>query len=318
MEIPEILWGMDPLFHVPLQLMIFQVKALQRVQGVYYHHTHAVRNVEIMGMIQLVHRRPKFILYNVDDGTGAVQCIMWIPDQYQNIQDTDRVPALHMHELGQVIRVVGQPSEFKGHIQVTFHPGDAQICTDPNDETIFRLRVLNMERSIYSKPVRLPDVILSKIAYQVQESSCEERSELSFLEEKLLRRVTDWVLKRIEFCYLELEDDEDNNKLAHEVVKIKYPGIPSRNQQEQAHKMIRDCLKQLISEGVLEYISIEKMILHVVKPKNETIGDSKTTKSAVTTKEQMPGMDGETARGLINNPIVLDESEDEFEKSKDA
>lgn len=28
---PERLWGLDPLLHVPMQLMIFQVKALARV-----------------------------------------------------------------------------------------------------------------------------------------------------------------------------------------------------------------------------------------------------------------------------------------------
>lgn len=67
-----------------------------------------------------------FLAMVVDDGTGVMQCIIWIPHEYKMIQDTNLVPGLKTFELGQVIRVIGCPGEYRGEIQLTVQPGD--VC----------------------------------------------------------------------------------------------------------------------------------------------------------------------------------------------
>jgi len=91
MSRPPILWGMDPIFHVPMQLMIFQINAMTSVPehegtllllfsflfcsrnsrarltpfflylrqyvGIYFHHSRPVAMVETMGVVQKVFRR---------------------------------------------------------------------------------------------------------------------------------------------------------------------------------------------------------------------------------------------------------------------
>ncbi|KAG0079846.1 CST complex subunit STN1 [Linnemannia elongata] len=152
-------WGLDPLLHVPFQLMIFQVHALVPVpacEGVYSHHGHPVGMVEIMGVIQSVNRALKYISYTVDDGTGAIQCVMWIPDNHLMVQDTNSIQGLKMFSLGDVVRVKGYLEAFRDSMQIDVQPGCIVGYEDPNAETLFRLQVLNLERNVYSKPVELP------------------------------------------------------------------------------------------------------------------------------------------------------------------
>lgn len=152
-------WGLDPLLHVPFQLMIFQVHALVPVpacEGVYSHHGHPVSMVEIMGVIQSVNRAVKYISYTLDDGTGAIQCVMWIPDNYLMVQDTSSIQGLKVFSLGDVVRVKGYLEAFRDSIQIDAQPGCIVGCEDPNAETLFKLQVLNLERDVYSKPLELP------------------------------------------------------------------------------------------------------------------------------------------------------------------
>lgn len=157
--LPMTTWGLDPLLHVPFQLMIFQVHALVPVpacEGVYSHHGHPVGMVEIMGVIQSVNRALKYISYTVDDGTGAIQCVMWIPDNHLMVQDTNSIQGLKMFSLGDVVKVKGYLEAFRDSMQIDVQPGCIVGYEDPNAETLFRLQVLNLERNVYSKPVELP------------------------------------------------------------------------------------------------------------------------------------------------------------------
>ncbi|KAF9148704.1 CST complex subunit STN1 [Linnemannia schmuckeri] len=168
--LPMTTWGLDPLLHVPLQLMIFQVKALKPVpdyEGVYSHHTHPVSMVEIMGVIQSVNRAIKYLSYTVDDGTGAIQCVMWIPDNYLMVQDTDTIVGLRAFSLGDVVRVRGHVEVFRDVMQIDVPPGCIEVCEDPNAETLFRLRVLNQERDVYTKPLKLPNFILREVGIDI-------------------------------------------------------------------------------------------------------------------------------------------------------
>ncbi|KAF8929435.1 CST complex subunit STN1 [Dissophora ornata] len=228
--------------------------------GIYRHHSHPVRAVEIMGVVQMVHRANKRILYNLDDGTGAIQCIMWIPDEYLALQNTSRIPGLEAHELGDVIRVVGQPSDFKGCIQITFGPGDSAVCTDPNDETNFRLRVLSQEKFVYSKPVVLPDIVL-------QEAQKQERGQSEVTQVMLLDHLREWARSRkeAEFDYIDMVDDEESKQLACKVIQAETRSIVPVPGEESARKLMVECLRQLELEGVVECKSLSEMVFRVVK-----------------------------------------------------
>jgi ribosomal protein L21E len=128
---------------------------------------------------------------------------MWIPDRFQAVQDTGSIAWLQIFSLGEVVKLTGQPSVFRDSMQIDFQPGcigsvqemdmsqyicrlrlskDDYIqiltspvvisssgpnylerCRDPNAETLFRLRVLNQEREVYTKPLELPDFILQEV-----------------------------------------------------------------------------------------------------------------------------------------------------------
>ncbi|KAF9096531.1 hypothetical protein BGX23_011053 [Mortierella sp. AD031] len=222
--LPVTLWGLDPLLHVPIQLMIFQVKALVPVpgyEGIYSHHSHPVRMVEIMGVIQSVNRATKYINYTRE-----------------------------------VIKVAGQPNVFRGVMQIDFQPGSIVECEDPNAETLFRLRVLNQERDVYTKPLELPDFILQEVEKQ-EEQKKSKRSAGPVTKTNLLDKIRAWALERKEFCYLDLEDDEENKQLALDVIETE--GLRC-----QPGTVMMECVTQLLSEGALECVSQATMEFRVV------------------------------------------------------
>ncbi|KAK3842163.1 MAG: hypothetical protein J3R72DRAFT_523908 [Linnemannia gamsii] len=252
--LPVTLWGLDPLLHVPIQLMIFQVKALVPVpdyEGMYSHHTHPVRMVEIMGVIQSVNRATKYINYTVDDGTGAIRCIMWIPDRFQTVQETScSITWLQTFSLGEVVKVIGQPSVFRDVMQIDFQPGCIESCEDPNAETLFRLRVLNQERDVYTKPLELPEFILQEVKNKEQVTTTT-----------LLDRLRVWVLERKEFGILEMLNDPVNREIAEQVADIK----------GQVMRPTMKCIKLLLAEGSLEYFNESTMEFRVVESRQEFV-----------------------------------------------
>ncbi|KAG0275370.1 CST complex subunit STN1 [Linnemannia exigua] len=263
--LPVTLWGLDPLLHVPIQLMIFQVKALVPVpdyEGMYSHLTHPVRMIEIMGVIQSVNRATKYISYTVDDGTGAIRCIMWIPDRFQMVQETGSIAWLQTFSLGEVVKVTGQPTAFRDVIQIDFQPGCIgtvqkmdllqKSFEDPNAETLFRLRVLNQERDVYTKPLELPEFILQEVKNKNKEPVASTT---------LLDRLRAWVLGRKEFDILEMLNDPVNKEIAEEVADIK----------GQAMRPTMNCVKLLLAEGLLEYSNEATMEFRVVESRQEGV-----------------------------------------------
>ncbi|KAI1319827.1 hypothetical protein EDD11_002821 [Mortierella claussenii] len=253
----------------------------------------------------------------VDDGTGVIQCVNWIPDKYQSIQDTSKIPELQVHELGEVIRVHGQPTEFKGSMQITFQPGDSATCNDPNEETVFRLRVLNQERSVYRKPIVLPDIILSEIDIQdSKKESLLSSSSPGLSEMTLMNKIKEWIASRDEFCYLDLEDDEENNRIACDLAEAMHPNLPlGFRVQHEASRLMNECVKQLVLEGVLEYRNRKHMILAVVRSSVRTsttaAGAAASSSAAAMTRQETPEL-VEVERGaLVRHPIVLVDSGDE-------
>ncbi|KAF9195000.1 CST complex subunit STN1 [Haplosporangium sp. Z 767] len=275
MSCPAVLWGMDPLVHVPMQLMIFQVKSLSRVpdqDGIFCHHSHPVRMVEVMGVVSIVQRATKYISYTLDDGTGAIQCIMWIPDHYQSVQHTSAAPWLQPHDLGQLVRIVGQPTEYKGLMQITFQPGQASLCHDPNDETVFRLRVLNQESLVYSKNIILPENVYLQAANNMANARAGNitHEDPRTRQEKvtrdiLLDRIRVWVAGRQEFSLLDLQGDEQIEHMASEVVLGTCSNIHPNQVTAHVDKLLTECVLQLLSEKMVEYKDEVTMEFRVLK-----------------------------------------------------
>ncbi|KAF9413540.1 Vacuolar protein-sorting-associated protein 27 [Podila epigama] len=271
MDPPPMLWGMDPLFHVSMQLMIGQVKKLVKVADydgmqslivgarvVYRHHTHPVRSVEVMGMVRRVQRRTASINYALDDGTGVLQCIMWIPDECKILQDTSHIPGLRVFELGQVIRVRGIPGEYKGDMQLVIKPGDMSLCSDPNDETTFRLEVLNKERFVYTQPVILPDYDTNRA--QVTGKDANETKEWSMTT--LFKAMKDWVACRQQetFSFMDLEDDPTIAGIAM-TLAAQGQNVQSVHTSARALRLVANTVQDLIQEGSIEVRDKDRMTL---------------------------------------------------------
>ncbi|KAF9977615.1 CST complex subunit STN1 [Actinomortierella ambigua] len=165
--LPVIALGLDPLFQECFKLFVSQVKRLSLVtrdEGEFYvYRGHPVRAVEVMGIVQSVSRSHTNILYTVDDGTGAIPCIQWIPHQLQMTMDLSTV-GIAVHHRGDVLCVRGAPGEFRGSRQIKVEKIDL-IC-DPDEESLFRLVVLDLEQSVYSKPFVVPEQVMDQLVSQ--------------------------------------------------------------------------------------------------------------------------------------------------------
>ncbi|KAF9110555.1 hypothetical protein BGX27_006191 [Mortierella sp. AM989] len=84
-------------------------------------------------------------------------------------------------------------------------------------------------------------------------------------EALLLDTVRAWISRRDEFFYLDLEDDEDNSRLARNIVHAATPGIHPGKERRQVAELMSKCLSRLLSEGAVEFKSMDQMILRVVK-----------------------------------------------------
>ncbi|KAG0303964.1 hypothetical protein BGZ98_006084 [Dissophora globulifera] len=185
---------------------------------------------------------------------------MWIPDQYLAVQDMSDIPSLLPHQLGQVVKIVGRPSDFRGSIQITFEQGNSVVCTDPNDETVFRLRVLKLEKDVYSRPVVLPDIVL-------QEARMRKDLKADVTLASLLDHLRAWTTGRKvqEFEFIEMLDNEQNRLFARHVVQTETPRLLPDETEKQVRSMMVKCLGQLVKEGTIETIDVEEMTFRVAR-----------------------------------------------------
>ena len=83
----SLLWGLDPLFSVPVRLIARHLAALPSATAdgdVCWLFDHPVRHVDVMGtVISVDPRNPlpdeRRVSFTLDDGTGLVECVQWRP-----------------------------------------------------------------------------------------------------------------------------------------------------------------------------------------------------------------------------------------------
>lgn len=147
-DIPVRLWGLDPLHRCGIKLFISQLHTLPQVldfEGVYALYGHPVTRFEIVGCIVRIERKELFIKFGVDDGTGVIQCCVWLNKTIDKELDS--------HKLGQLVSVCGKLNIFRGNSELRVDRLTLEL--DPNFEIYHWIEVIKC-REIYKRKFDLP------------------------------------------------------------------------------------------------------------------------------------------------------------------
>ncbi|GJJ76691.1 CST complex subunit STN1 [Entomortierella parvispora] len=278
-----------------MQLLIFQINAMTSFpehEGIYCHHSRPVPMVETMGVIQRVFRRGTHYSYTLDDGTGTIQCVIWIPEEHRMLYSTNAIKGLEMYNIGQVVRVQGIPGTYLRRMQLTVLPGKISPCHDPNDETVFRLRVLHQERTAYTQESVLPDIIFKE---------AERATASPATKETLLQTLREWLNLREgkTFSYFDIEGDEGNSSAASALLKQRFPSLHPVHEEAEKMKLITECLLILEDENSIEEIREgEVMTFRVLK-------------GAYRKRRRRRSIDGQEKSEWLHKVIVLDDDDDD-------
>ncbi|KAG0233960.1 CST complex subunit STN1 [Actinomortierella wolfii] len=266
--LPVIVLGLDPLFQEALKLFVAQVKALpllKREEGEFYvHHGHPVTAVEVMGMVQSVSRSHVNILYTVDDGTGVIACVQWIPHRLQMTMDLSTV-GIRMYRQGDVLRVKGTVGDFRGARQIKIDTLD--LIQDPDEESLFRLTVLDLEQSVYSKPFVAPERIQEYFKEEphgalpsVERSSLAQDVPVKATLQDLKAQLVTWLriwsnsTKQQTFSYFDLASVPEHKRLATAVARSKdgrFWPTSLRDQNRRVMHVLLSCIDELLADRTL-------------------------------------------------------------------
>ncbi|XP_067393109.1 CST complex subunit STN1 [Emydura macquarii macquarii] len=271
-EMPSLLWGLDPVFSAFARLYIKDIKEMKeskQVPGIFFYNGHPVRQVDVVGTVVLKKERDAFYSYGVDDSTGVINCICWknpteaekplsafasggpgtscSPDLVEQIKKLQE----EMHqktklEIGDVVRV-------RGHIRIYREQREIQASTyykvhDPMcDVQISRMLELPyLYREVYDKPFKIPEEAQSAPGGQNLTSSIEVLSE----------KVRDFLLEnRIQTFYQQdLETVEALVSLASQPVsRTSCQQMDSKGEprSKMIHSAFKEAIKVLQEKGVV-------------------------------------------------------------------
>ncbi|GAB2282347.1 hypothetical protein Dimus_016892 [Dionaea muscipula] len=118
-----------------------------------------ISRVEALGIVVSRDLKPdKFLKFSIDDGTGVIQCILWL-NQSSSPYFSRRCPSdvrliaqmANMFssrvQLGVTVRVRGKLVGFRGSVQVTVD--DVVVEPDPNSEILHWLDCVRLARKHY-------------------------------------------------------------------------------------------------------------------------------------------------------------------------
>ena len=150
-ERPEPLyWGLDSLGGGDVKLLAAHMALLTDASpngDWLWLFNHAVRTVDVMGIVIGVDVKTAHVKFTLDDGTGLIDCIAW--------GGSDEASSRPMQPpLGALVRTLGRPSTFRGTRQVT--ADRYWIEPDPMAECWHWLRASQLWRDCYSRPFRVP------------------------------------------------------------------------------------------------------------------------------------------------------------------
>ncbi|KAK9702634.1 hypothetical protein K7432_011146 [Basidiobolus ranarum] len=168
---PPQVWGLNPLFFATPHLYIRDV--LETVphpefSDVHFYLNHPIRNVEIVGIIIESDATTNYISYSIDDGTGIIACIQWVPAAERLI------PYRETKELGSLVRVSGKIGEFRERRQLTIR--ELVIEEDVNFEIQRWVEIVHLKLKIYDIPFVYPTDIVEEFfpAYSIDSNITKE------------------------------------------------------------------------------------------------------------------------------------------------
>ncbi|KAJ8448991.1 hypothetical protein Cgig2_004046 [Carnegiea gigantea] len=156
----------NSLHNVRVKLLAFDLNSLTQSHSLsssdpisFYRKGVQVSRVEVLGVVVTRDLKPgKFMRFSIDDGTGCVQCILWL-NQLTSPYFSRRCPSdvraiaqmalVHSGrvQLGHVARVRGRITSFRGSVQITVD--DVVVERDPNSEILHWLQCVSLARKRY-------------------------------------------------------------------------------------------------------------------------------------------------------------------------
>ncbi|KAJ3348756.1 hypothetical protein HDU83_001034 [Entophlyctis luteolus] len=134
-----------------------------------------IRRVLVLGIIVAREQKSSFTKYAVDDGTGVVAAIAFRKDHI----DSHLEGPLAL-QLGHCVRVRGRLGEFRGERQISVDRID--IVSDPNEEAMWLLTVMNITKRVYSRNSVLPHKFDDASLILRLEKSDENNNEMTLEE----------------------------------------------------------------------------------------------------------------------------------------
>ncbi|XP_047312621.1 CST complex subunit STN1-like [Impatiens glandulifera] len=153
---------MDSLYNTYVKLLIFDLLSLSPTSSTstaFSRKGKLLSRAETLGIVTTREiKSGKFIKFTVDDGTGCVTCVLWLnhlsspyfsrrsPSDVQILADIAARFSSQI-QLGEVARVRGRITSYKGMIQITV--SDVLIEKDPNIEILHWLDCIKLARKCY-------------------------------------------------------------------------------------------------------------------------------------------------------------------------
>ncbi|XP_074283917.1 CST complex subunit STN1 [Silene latifolia] len=154
----------NSLLNINVKLLAFDITSLTHRtsipsssdQTTFYRKGIRISRVEVAGVVVTKVLKPdKFIRFTIDDGTGCIQCILWLnhltspyfsrrcPSDVRCIAQMANLFSTRL-QLGQFVKVRGRVSGFRGSVQVTVD--DVVAERDPNSEILHWLDCVKLAR----------------------------------------------------------------------------------------------------------------------------------------------------------------------------
>ncbi|KAJ3288843.1 CST complex subunit STN1 [Borealophlyctis nickersoniae] len=275
-SLPTSFLGLDPLFWVHCKLLardILDLTPVPELSDVYYLYTHPVRKVELTGLIVRKDESSNFVSYTVDDGTGAVPCIYWFPE------DQRFVSSRATCKLGELVRVMGRITDFRGSRQITIN--NITTEADPNVELLRWIEALELRENVYRQPFTISNSYRQQVLNLPSAAAADENGQLTpcvpSFEEELSKLQTAAVVEedlkdmiRIYFLsndikalqYLQIRDAPVFIDLARRILLHSKNVISPSTQQIST--LFTRAMWRLVKEGVL-YVDKDTDVYTVIE-----------------------------------------------------
>uniref|UniRef100_A0A8C8VFD3 CST complex subunit STN1 n=1 Tax=Pelusios castaneus TaxID=367368 RepID=A0A8C8VFD3_9SAUR len=261
-EMPSLLWGLDPVFSAFARLYVKDIKEMKesmQVPGIFFYNGHPIRQVDVIGTVVLTKERDAFYSYGVDDGTGVINCCCWknpmeagkplSVEQIKKLQE--EVHRKAKLEIGDVVRVRGRIQIYRDQREIQasiYYKVDDPMC----EVQISRILELpHLYREVYDKPFKISEEKSEKLSPGGQnlQSSIEVLSKAvkNFLSENRIQTFYQQDLETVE-SLVSLASHPGSRTSCQQVSPMDSKSEPS---SKLIHRAFKEAIKVLQEKGVV-------------------------------------------------------------------